>query len=403
MPRSRWFYRCAAVAGVASVIAVEAGWITAEVGRQPWIVYEHMRVAEAVTNISAGPIWTSFAILVVVYSLIAWAFVGLLLRMRLRWRRRTPGRGGRTRRAPGRRRPRAGEGRGAVSSADVVALVLLLAVAAYACGGGADYGAGFWDLTAGNDDRGARPRALVDYAMAPVWEANNVWLIFVFVVTWTGFPTVFEAVLSTAWVAIILAALGLVLRGAGFALRKPTRQAYRRRRYAAVFGLSSILTPFFFAAALGGVASGRDPGRQPRRRPGDLVAEPDVGAVRRARRPRVRLHRRGVPGLRRPPVRRARPGGLLPAALGAGRLLAARGRGRRAVRPALRRPLRLRRAVQRMGPGLRPGRGRRHRGNGGAGQPRDSTAAPGSRRSPRWRRWCSPGAWRSGRTCCRRR
>ena len=87
MPRSRWFYRCAAVAGVASVVAVEAGWITAEVGRQPWIVWEHMKVAEAVTNISAGPIWASFAILVLVYAVISWAFVGLLLRMRIRWRR----------------------------------------------------------------------------------------------------------------------------------------------------------------------------------------------------------------------------------------------------------------------------------------------------------------------------
>jgi cytochrome bd ubiquinol oxidase subunit I len=86
MPRSRWFYRCAAVAGVASVVAVEAGWVTAEVGRQPWIVWEHMKVAEAVTNIGAGPIWTSFAILVVVYALIAWAFIGLLLRLRIRWR-----------------------------------------------------------------------------------------------------------------------------------------------------------------------------------------------------------------------------------------------------------------------------------------------------------------------------
>jgi cytochrome bd ubiquinol oxidase subunit II len=146
-----------------------------------------------------------------------------------------------------------------MTSADVVALVLVLAIAAYACGGGADYGAGFWDLTAGGEDRGARPRALVDYAMAPVWEANNVWLIFVFVVTWTGFPQVFEAVLSTAWAAVVLAALGLVLRGAGFALRKPTRQRIRRRRYTAVFGVSSILAPFFFAATLGGVASGRIP------------------------------------------------------------------------------------------------------------------------------------------------
>jgi cytochrome d ubiquinol oxidase subunit I len=75
------------VAGIASVVAVESGWITAEVGRQPWIVWEYMKVAEAVTNISAGPIWASFGVLVVVYALIAWALVGLLLRMRLRWRR----------------------------------------------------------------------------------------------------------------------------------------------------------------------------------------------------------------------------------------------------------------------------------------------------------------------------
>ena len=202
MPRSRWFYRCAAVAGIASVIAVESGLITAEVGRQPWIVWEQMKVAQAVTNISAGPIWASFAILVVLYALVAWAFVSLLLRLRLRWRREDaglppdadapvagPGRGSRLRgRAGSGRRAAAGRGH-AVTSAEVVALVLVLAVAAYACGGGADYGAGFWDLTAGGDAVGARPRALVDYAMAPVWEANNVWLIFVFVVTWTGFPT----------------------------------------------------------------------------------------------------------------------------------------------------------------------------------------------------------------------
>ena len=66
-----------------------------------------------------------------------------------------------------------------MSTADLVALVLLLLIAAYTCGGGADFGAGIWDLLAGDKDRGARPRELVDYAMAPVWEANNVWLVFV--------------------------------------------------------------------------------------------------------------------------------------------------------------------------------------------------------------------------------
>lgn len=155
-----------------------------------------------------------------------------------------------------------------MTSTDLVALVLLLLIAAYTCGGGADFGAGIWDLLAGNRDRGARPRELVDYAMAPVWESNNLWLVFILVVTWTGFPQVFEAVMSTTWVAITLAALGLVLRGAAFAIRKPTYQRARRRRLGVVFGVSSLLTPFFLAAAIGGIASGRVP---PGNRAGDPV------------------------------------------------------------------------------------------------------------------------------------
>jgi cytochrome d ubiquinol oxidase subunit II len=121
---------------------------------------------------------------------------------------------------------------------------------------------------AGDKDRGARPRALVDYAMAPVWEANNVWLVFILVVTWTGFPRVFEAVMSTGWLAVTLAALGLVTRGAAFAIRKPTHRVAGRRRLGLVFGISSVLTPFFLAAVLGGVASGRIP---PGNRQGDPV------------------------------------------------------------------------------------------------------------------------------------
>jgi len=87
LPQSRWFFRLAAVSGVLSVVALECGWITAEVGRQPWVVYEQMKVAEAVTQIGAGPIWASFGVVVVVYALVAWAFIGMLLRLKVRWRR----------------------------------------------------------------------------------------------------------------------------------------------------------------------------------------------------------------------------------------------------------------------------------------------------------------------------
>ncbi|MER7948578.1 cytochrome d ubiquinol oxidase subunit II [Streptomyces sp. NPDC096079] len=142
-------------------------------------------------------------------------------------------------------------------TADLIAVVLLLAVAAYACAGGTDYGAGFWDLTAGGAERGRRPRWLIDHAMAPVWEVNNVWLIFVLVIMWTGFPLLFQTVFSAMWLPLALASMGLVLRGAGFAFRKPSRRLAGRRLYGAVFAVSSVVTPFFLGAAVGGVASGR--------------------------------------------------------------------------------------------------------------------------------------------------
>ncbi|MFD7933268.1 cytochrome d ubiquinol oxidase subunit II [Streptomyces sp. NPDC059755] len=140
---------------------------------------------------------------------------------------------------------------------DAVAWVLLAAVTAYACAGGTDYGAGFWDLLAGGTRRGKRPRWLIDHAMEPVWETNNVWLIFVLVIMWTGFPVLFQTVFTAMWLPLALAAVGLVLRGAGFALRKPTQRLAGRRVYGAVFAVSSLLTPFFLGAAVGGLATGR--------------------------------------------------------------------------------------------------------------------------------------------------
>ena len=141
--------------------------------------------------------------------------------------------------------------------ADVMAWVLVVVIAAYACGGGTDYGAGFWDLLAGGADRGKRVRWLIDHAMAPVWEVNNVWLIFVLVLMWTGFPTMFQAVFTALWLPLVLAAVGMVLRGAGFALRKPSRRLARRRVYGAVFAFASLITPYFLGSVLGGIASGR--------------------------------------------------------------------------------------------------------------------------------------------------
>jgi cytochrome d ubiquinol oxidase subunit I len=87
LPEGVWFYRLAAGAGVGCYVAVEMGWITTEVGRQPWIVHGLMRVSDAVTDAPASYVWTMLATLVVVYALLAYFFVTLLLSLAARWRR----------------------------------------------------------------------------------------------------------------------------------------------------------------------------------------------------------------------------------------------------------------------------------------------------------------------------
>ena len=100
------------------------------------------------------------------------------------------------------------------------AVVLFIGIMAYAVFGGADFGAGFWDLVAGSAERGAPTRALIEESIGPVWEANHVWLIFVLVTLWTGFPSAFAPIMSTLYVPLTLAAVGIILRGAAFAFRK---------------------------------------------------------------------------------------------------------------------------------------------------------------------------------------
>ena len=142
---------------------------------------------------------------------------------------------------------------------DVAGVILFLSVTLYAVFAGADFGAGFWDLTAGGAARGRRPRALIDHALGPVWEANHVWLIFILVVLWTSFSGAFASIMQTLYVPLTIAAVGIVLRGAGFAFGKVSETLTEQRLYGASFALSSLITPFFLGAVAGGVASGRVP------------------------------------------------------------------------------------------------------------------------------------------------
>ena len=141
-----------------------------------------------------------------------------------------------------------------------VCLALMIAgLTAYGLLAGADFGAGFWDLTAGGAHGGGRIRGMIKRSMSPVWEANHVWLIFVLVIFWTAFPVAFGSTMSTLYVPLFGALVGIVLRGAAFALRGQAATIGEARVLGAVFAFSSVITPFFFGAALGGVAAGDVP------------------------------------------------------------------------------------------------------------------------------------------------
>ena len=146
-----------------------------------------------------------------------------------------------------------------MSAVDLTAIVLWLGLTAYAVLGGADFGAGFWDLVAGGSETGLRPRALIANSIGPVWEANHTWLIFDLVILWTAFPPAFAAIMSALFVPLSLAAFGIVLRGAAFAFRPVASGLAGRRLAGAVFASSSVVTPFFLGVAGGAIASGRVP------------------------------------------------------------------------------------------------------------------------------------------------
>ena len=122
--------------------------------------------------------------------------------------------------------------------------------------GGADFGGGVWDLLA-RGPRAEKERAAIANALGPVWEANNVWLIFVIVLTWTTFPIVYAAISTALFIPLTLALVGIIFRGAAFGFRS----AFGRRIGAAqtwgyVFSVASVITPFLLGMVAGAIAGG---------------------------------------------------------------------------------------------------------------------------------------------------
>jgi len=143
--------------------------------------------------------------------------------------------------------------------AELLMAVTLVGLALYVILGGADFGAAIWQVLAGSGPRAERIREHAHHSMAPVWETNHVWLIFVLTVLWTTFPVAFGSIASTLCVPLFLAGVGICMRGAAYALRAGTSTPRQVKTIDMVSAISSVLTPFFLGTAVGGIASGRVP------------------------------------------------------------------------------------------------------------------------------------------------
>jgi cytochrome d ubiquinol oxidase subunit II len=138
----------------------------------------------------------------------------------------------------------------------IIAGAVLVSLVLYALLGGADYGGGVWDLFAfGN--RAQAQRELISEAIAPVWEANHVWLVLVIVLLFTAFPLAFAVIGTALHIPLTLLLIGIVLRGTAFTFRHyDVGRDDAQRRWGLIFSVASIFTPVLLGITLGTIASG---------------------------------------------------------------------------------------------------------------------------------------------------
>jgi cytochrome bd ubiquinol oxidase subunit II len=143
--------------------------------------------------------------------------------------------------------------------AGVIMGIILAGLAFYVVLGGADFGAPIWETVGARGPHADEIREHAHESMAPVWEANHVWLIFVLTVLWTAFPTVFGSIATTLSIPLFIAVIGIFIRGAAYALRSGTSTARQVRVVDTASVASSVLAPFALGTAVGGIASLRVP------------------------------------------------------------------------------------------------------------------------------------------------
>lgn len=136
-----------------------------------------------------------------------------------------------------------------------VSVIMLVSLIFYVLKGGADYGGGVWDLFS-TGPRAEKQRKLISDSIAPIWEANHVWLILVIVILFTGFPKAFSAVSTALHIPLTLMLLGIIMRGSAYAFRYYNTDPDEARKWGRVFSVSSLLTPVLLGIVLGAITSG---------------------------------------------------------------------------------------------------------------------------------------------------
>lgn len=139
----------------------------------------------------------------------------------------------------------------------LLAAVMVGSLTLYVLLGGADYGAGFWDLLSGGPLK-EEQKSLIADAIRPIWEANHVWLILILVLLFAGFPRAFGSIMIALYVPIWLMLLGIVLRGSSFAFRAYSKvNSGMQRTCAYLFSASSSFTPIFAGIVVASLSDDR--------------------------------------------------------------------------------------------------------------------------------------------------
>ena len=133
--------------------------------------------------------------------------------------------------------------------------ILGIAILLYVLLGGADFGAGIVEWITGK--KGIKT---ISQAIAPVWEANHIWIILAVVILFNGFPLVYTRITTYLHIPLLIILIGIIIRGSAFTFRYyDAPQEKGNQYYSFLFRFSSLLTPFFLGIVLGAVMLGKIP------------------------------------------------------------------------------------------------------------------------------------------------